>query len=98
MRQYEPDDEEDSEDEEVDMSRLQVQRRKMISKKYSAKMRPKGGDRLLTPRFAPTNLEQMNEEERYGIYKNVLSTFLYHPDVKLPALADFVSKYIEIKI
>ena len=40
----------------------------------------------------------MNEEEKFGIYKNVLSTFLYHPDVKLPSLADYVSKYIEIKI
>ncbi len=70
---------------------------KSAYKKYSGKLRQKG-ERLLTPRFAPTNVEQMNEDERFGIYKNVMASFLYHPDVKLPCLVDYASKYIEVKI
>ena len=38
----------------------------------------------------------MKDNERLGILRNVMQSFLYIPNVPLPLLNDYLQKYIEV--
>ena len=42
------------------------------------------------------NTDKMKDNERLGILRNVMQSFLYIPNVPLPLLNDYLQKYIEV--